>query len=150
MEKGVRMSEFTHIVCPYCNGTNRLPKDKMNEEARCGRCKQSIFNTKPIELSTENISQHLEKNDIPLIIDFWAPWCGPCKVMGPNFEKVASSFKTKVRFAKVNTEAQQSLGVHFNIRSIPTLILFKQGKEVDRVSGALDASALNNWLKQRT
>ena len=143
------MSEFTHIVCPYCNGTNRLPQDKITEDAKCGRCKKSIFNTDPINLTTENISQHLEKNDIPIIIDFWAPWCGPCKIMGPNFEQASRNFKTQVRFAKINTEDQQSLGGHYNIRSIPTLALFKEGKEVDRVSGALDANALINWLNER-
>jgi len=141
------MSEFTHIVCPYCNGTNRLPSDNIKEEAKCGRCKKNIFDTKPIELTTENISQHLEKNDIPVMVDFWAPWCGPCKTMGPNFEQASRDFKTKVRFAKINTEDQQSLGGHYNIRSIPTLVLFKKGKEVDRISGALDANALISWIK---
>ena len=143
------MSEFTHIVCPYCNGTNRLASNKIPNEAKCGRCKKSIFDTKPIELTNENITQHLEKNDIPVIIDFWAPWCGPCKMMGPNFEQAARNYKAKVRFAKVNTEAQQSLGAHFNIRSIPTLVLFKGGKEIDRVSGALDANQLSQWINSK-
>ncbi len=143
------MSETIHIVCPYCNGTNRVASENITKEVKCGRCKENIFDTRPIELTTENIAQHLEKNDIPVIIDFWAPWCGPCKIMGPNFEQAAQGFRTKVRFAKVNTEAQQSLGGHFNIRSIPTLILFKKGKEVDRVSGALDASALHNWINSK-
>jgi len=143
------MNEFTHIVCPHCNGTNRIPKGNIPEEVKCGRCKKSILETKPIELTKENISQHLEKNDIPLIIDFWAPWCGPCKTMGPNFEQASRNFKAKVRFAKVNTQDQESLGGHFAIRSIPTLILFKAGKEVDRVSGALDANALTNWINAK-
>ncbi len=143
------MSDFIHIVCPYCKGTNRLPEDKLSNTAKCGRCKEQLFDTKPISLTTDNISQHLEKNDIPVLIDFWAPWCGPCKMMAPNFEEAAKNFQTKVRFAKVNTEDQQSLGAHFNIRSIPTLILFKQGREIDRISGALDASALTDWLKGR-
>lgn len=143
------MSEFTHIVCPYCNGTNRLPSTKIAEDAKCGRCKKSIFDTLPISLTTDNISQHLEKNDIPVIIDFWAPWCGPCKTMGPNFEQASRNFKTKIRFAKVNTEEQASLGGHFNIRSIPTLVLFKQGKEVDRVSGALDSKSLTSWINSK-
>ncbi len=143
------MSEFTHIVCPHCNGTNRIPSGTVPAEAKCGRCKQSILDTKPIELTTENIRQHLEKNDIPVIIDFWAPWCGPCKTMGPNFEQASRSFRGEVRFAKVNTEDQQSQGAQFNIRSIPTLILFKNGKEVDRVSGALEASQLTSWIRQK-
>jgi len=143
------MSEFTHIVCPYCNGTNRIPKGSTPNEAKCGRCKQFILDTKPIELNSDNIQQHLEKNDIPVLIDFWAPWCGPCKVMGPNFEQASRSFKARVRFAKINTEDQQSLGGYFNIRSIPTLVLFKNGKELDRVSGALDANALISWVQSR-
>ena len=143
------MSEFTHIVCPHCNGTNRIPADSTPDEAKCGRCKQSILDTKPINLTNENFQQHLHKNDIPVIIDFWAPWCGPCKMMGPNFEQAAQNFRAKIRFAKVNTEEQQSLGAHFNIRSIPTLILFKNGKEVDRLSGALDANQLISWLNER-
>jgi len=143
------MNEFTHIVCPHCNGTNRLPSQKLTQDAKCGRCKKPLFDTTPIALSTENISQHLEKNDIPVIIDFWAPWCGPCKIMGPNFEQAARSFKTKVRFAKVNTEDQNSLGTHFNIQSIPTLILFKNAKEIDRVSGALDTNSLIDWINSK-
>ena len=143
------MSEFTHIVCPHCNGTNRIPTGKIPEEAKCGRCKQSILDTKPIELNTDNLEQHLQKNDIPVLIDFWAPWCGPCKIMGPNFEQASRSFKGRVRFAKINTEDQQSLGGHYNIRSIPTLVLFKGGKEVDRVSGALDANQLIAWINSK-
>lgn len=143
------MSEYIHIVCPHCNGTNRIPSSKVPQEAKCGRCKKSILDTRPIELTRDNLEQHLQKNDIPVIIDFWAPWCGPCKIMGPNFEKASANFKARVRFAKVNTEDQQSLGAHFNIRSIPTLVLFKNGKEVDRVSGALDASALTQWINTK-
>ncbi len=148
-KNGDLMSEFIHIVCPFCNGTNRLAKDKISDEAKCGRCKKNLLDTTPIELNTENINQHLQKNDIPVIIDFWAPWCGPCKMMGPNFEQASRNYKAKVRFAKVNTEAQQSLGAHFNIRSIPTLVLFKKGKEVDRVSGALDANQLSQWINSK-
>ena len=143
------MSDFIHIVCPYCNGTNRIPAGRVPDQANCGRCKKSILDTKPIELSSENIQQHLEKNDIPVIIDFWAPWCGPGKIMGHNFEQASHSFRGKVRFAKINTQEHESLGAHFNIRSIPTLVLFKKGKEIDRVSGALDVGQLTDWLKQK-
>lgn len=143
------MSKYTHIVCPYCDGTNRIPSDKTPNEAKCGRCKKSILDTTPIELSIKNIDQHIKKNDIPVIIDFWAPWCGPCKMMAPNFEQASRNFRARVRFAKVNTEEQQSIAGHFNIRSIPTLILFKDGKEIDRVSGALDANQLAQWINSK-
>ena len=143
------MSKYTHIVCPYCDGTNRIPSDKTPNEAKCGRCKKSILDTTPIELSTKNIDQHIKKNDIPVIIDFWAPWCGPCKMMAPNFEQASRNFRARVRFAKVNTEEQQSIAGRFNIRSIPTLILFKDGKEIDRVSGALDANQLTQWINSK-
>lgn len=143
------MSAFIHIVCPHCNATNRIPAEQTPNEAKCGRCKGSILETKPIELAPDNLEQHLQKNDIPLIIDFWAPWCGPCRTMGPNFEKAAKNFRGRVRFAKINTEEQQSLGAKFGIRSIPTLILFKAAKEVDRLSGALDAEQLSQWIRSK-
>ena len=143
------MSDSIHIVCPYCAGTNRIPTDKLQAEPNCGRCKKPLLDTAPIELTKDNIAQHIEKNDIPVVIDFWAPWCGPCKIMGPNFEQASRDFKARVRFAKVNTEDQQSLGGHYNIRSIPTLVLFKQGKEIDRISGALDANQLISWIQSK-
>jgi len=143
------MNDLIHIVCSHCNGTNRIPKDKLQSEPNCGRCKKPLLDTTPVELTKDNIAQHLEKNDIPVIIDFWAPWCGPCKIMGPNFEQASRNFKGKVRFAKVNTEDQQSLGGYYNIRSIPTLVLFKQGKEIDRVSGVLDANQLISWIQSK-
>lgn len=144
------MSAFIHIVYPHCNATNRIPATEVPKEAKCGRCKGSILETKPIELTPDNLEQHLQKNDIPVIIDFWAPWCGPCKMMGPNFEKAAKNFRGRVRFAKINTEEQQSLGAKFGIRSIPTLILFKGAKEIDRLSGALDAEQLSQWIRSKT
>lgn len=142
------MTSSIHIVCPSCNGTNKIPLDAVSP--KCGRCKHELFDTTPIDLSTQNYNQHVEKNDIPVIVDFWAPWCGPCKSMAPNFKKAAENFKGKVRFAKVNTEVEQSIAGEKGIRSIPTLILYKNGKELDRVSGALDATQLTQWIKSKS
>ena len=138
------MSEKIHIVCPSCNGTNNIPKDANN--ASCGRCKHDLLDPKPIELTSDNFNQHIQKNDIPVIVDYWASWCGPCKMMAPVFEQVANDFRGKVRFTKLNTENEQSIAGEKAIRSIPTLILYKDGKEFERVSGALDAQSLKNFV----
>lgn len=142
------MSEKHHIVCPSCNGTNNIPTHAT--KANCGRCKHDLLDTTPVTLTPENFNQHVEKNDIPVVVDFWAPWCGPCKQMAPVFTKVAGDFKGKARFSKLNTEDFQQLAGSYGIRSIPTMILFKNGKELDRVSGALDATGMQNWVKRFT
>jgi len=136
------------VVCPHCLSVNNIPKKNSYKKANCGKCKNSLLETKPIELSTANFDEVVVNSDIPVIIDFWAPWCGPCKMMGPNFLKAATKFPLKMLFTKVNTEDEQQLGARFTIRSIPTLIIFKQGKEVHRVSGALDETALINLVNQ--
>ncbi len=141
------MSDTIHIVCPSCHGTNKIPTTAT--EAKCGRCKSSLFETKPINLTNDNYNQHLEKNDIPVVVDFWAPWCGPCQSMAPNFEAAAKNFAGKVRFAKLNTEEEQAIAAEKGIRSIPTIILYKGGKEIDRISGALDATNLTQWLNSK-
>ena len=140
------MSEKIHIVCPSCNGTNNIPKDATN--ANCGRCKHDLLDPKPIDLNGDNFNQHIQKNDIPVIVDYWAPWCGPCKMMAPVFEQVSKEFRGKVRFTKLNTENEQSIAGEKAIRSIPTLILYKDGKEFERVSGALDATALKQFVSK--
>ena len=142
------MSETIHIVCPECNGTNKIPKSADNP--KCGRCKTELYQSTPLDLNSDNYNQHLQKNDIPVVVDFWAPWCGPCQSMAPNFKKAAESFKGRVRFAKLNTEAEQAIAGEKGIRSIPTLILYKNGQEVDRVSGALDQQSLISWVKSKT
>lgn len=136
------------IVCPHCFKTNALPKKESYLKANCGHCKKSLLDTYPIELSAKNFDHFIANNDIPIVVDFWAPWCGPCKMMAPTFTSVASLFPLKARLVKVNTENEQILGSKFGIRSIPTLIIFKNNKEIDRISGALDANALKNWISK--
>ena len=136
------------IVCPNCLSVNNVPLKDSYKKANCGKCKESLLNTKPIELNQSNFDEVVVNSDIPVIIDFWAPWCGPCKMMGPNFEKAATKFPLKTLFVKVNTQNEQNLGTRFSIRSIPTLIVFKNGKEVHRVSGALDEKNLTQLVSQ--
>jgi len=136
------------IICPNCLSVNNVPIKDTYKKANCGKCKESLLNTKPIELNQINFDEVVVNSDIPVIVDFWAPWCGPCKIMGPNFEKTAAKFPLKTLFVKVNTQNEQNLGARFNIRSIPTLIIFKKGKEVHRVSGALDERNLIQLVSQ--
>lgn len=131
------------VVCPHCLAVNNVPKKDSYKKANCGKCKQSLLDTKPMELNERSFDEVVANSDIPVIVDFWAPWCGPCQMMAPNFERAAQAFPLKARFAKVNTENEQNLGARFGIRSIPTIIVFKDGREVDRVSGALAAKYAN-------
>lgn len=132
------------IVCPNCKSINNVPQKESYLKANCGKCKHSLLDTKPIELTNDSFDEIIVNSEIPVIIDFWAPWCGPCKMMAPNFEKSAKNFPLKALFAKVNTENEQNLGARFGIRSIPTILVFKNSKEVHRVSGALDENSINS------
>lgn len=136
------------IVCPHCLSVNNVPVKESYKKASCGKCKDSLLDTQPLELTSTNFDEVVVNSDIPVIVDFWAPWCGPCKTMGPTFTKTAKKFPLKTLFVKVNTEDEQNLGARFSIRSIPTLIVFKNGNEVHRVSGALDETSLSNLVSQ--
>jgi len=136
------------IVCPHCYSVNNVPQKESYKKANCGNCKKSLLETTPIELTNANFDEVVVNSDIPVIVDFWAPWCGPCKMMAPVFSKVAQKYPLKTLFTKVNTENEQHLGARFGIRSIPTLIVFKNGKEVHRLSGALDESSLSKLVEQ--
>ncbi len=136
------------VVCPNCLSVNNVPKKDSYKKANCGKCKHSLLDTKPMELTQASFDEVIVNSDLPVIVDFWAPWCGPCQMMAPNFEKSATKFPLKALFAKVNTENEQNLGARFGIRSIPTIIVFKDGKEVERVSGALDEANLSRLAQQ--
>lgn len=141
------MSDSQIIACPHCHRKNRVPGNHPSTEGRCGACKQPLFSGHPISLTQANFNAHAS-SDLPLVVDFWAAWCGPCKQFAPVFEQAAATLEPSVRLGKVDTEAEQGLAQRFGIRSIPTLILFKQGKEVDRLSGALPPAQFRAWVEQ--
>jgi thioredoxin 2 len=137
-----------NVVCPHCLKINAIPKKDSYTKANCGSCRNSLLDTTPIELNETNFDHVVVNSELPVIVDFWAPWCGPCKMMAPVFNEVSQKYPLKVMFVKVNTEEQQSLGAKYSIRSIPTLIVYKNGKEVKRVSGALDPLSLSNLVNE--
>lgn len=141
------MPESLHLVCPHCAAVNRIPVAKLGDRPVCGQCKQTLFTGEPLDLNAANFDRHLGRNDLPLVIDFWAPWCGPCRSMAPAFRQAAVDLEPRLRLAKLNTENEQQIAARFNIRSIPTLIVFKGGREIARHSGALDLGALKRWLQ---
>jgi thioredoxin 2 len=134
-----------HIVCPHCDSINRVPVERLTERPNCGRCHQALFEGSPVTLTGESFSRHVERSDLPLLVDFWAPWCGPCKMMAPQFQQAARLLEPRVRLAKVDTEAEPQLGARYGIRSIPTLVLFRGGSELARQSGALGAQDIVRW-----
>ena len=137
-----------NVVCPHCFKVNRIPKKESYAKANCGSCKKSLLDSKPVSVDADKLGTFIANSDIPVVIDFWALWCGPCLQMAPAFEEAALSMPLQAQFLKVNTEEQQTLGAQYSIQSIPTLIVFKNTKEVERLSGALSVGRLQSWVKQ--
>ncbi|BBB27955.1 thioredoxin TrxC [Amphritea japonica] len=137
------------ISCPNCSATNKVPTDRLSDGPKCGKCKQPLFQGAATALTSANYQSMISRNDIPVLIDCWATWCGPCQQFAPVFEQAAAQFEPNVRLAKLDTEAEQTIAARLQIRSIPTLILFKQGKEAARISGALPLGQLKQWLTQQ-
>jgi thioredoxin 2 len=140
------MSGNIHVVCAHCDSVVGLPGERLKDHPRCPKCHAALFAGKPIDLTEANFEKHVGRSGLPLVVDFWAPWCGPCIAMAPHFEAAARQLEPKLRFAKLNTQDEPAPASRFNIRSIPTMIVFRAGKEIVRQSGAMDSGTLSRWL----
>ena len=134
------------VACPACGTPNRVPAPRLGDDPKCGQCGAALLDGQAVALDDASFERFLGRNDLPVLVDFWAAWCGPCRAMAPAFERAAQDLKTKVRFAKLDTERAQGVAARFGIRSIPTMILFRDGREAARVSGAMDARTIAGWV----
>jgi thioredoxin 2 len=141
------MEASLHIVCPHCDTINRVPRAKLADGGRCGQCRQMLFDGHPVALDTARFARHLDKSGVPLLVDFWAPWCGPCRMMAPEFERAAALLEPQVRLVKVNVDEEPALAERFQVRSIPTLLLAFEGRELARAAGARSAAQLAEWTR---
>ena len=139
----------TNIVCPHCHTTNRVRNDRLSQGdgGQCGQCGRALFDAHPVALKDADFDRHLTRSELPVVVDFWAPWCGPCRTMAPVFERAAKELEPRFRFVKVNTDDEQALAARHGIRGIPTLAIFRGGVEVARTSGAMDAARFIAWVR---
>jgi thioredoxin 2 len=140
------MSEHVQVACSHCEGVVRIPSERLGDGPRCPQCHQPLFEGHPVEADARAFERHIQRSEVPIVVDFWAPWCGPCRAMAPVFEAAAQRLEPRVRFVKVNTDEVPELANRFAIRGIPTVIAFKQGREVARQSGAMSGEQLQQWL----
>ncbi len=140
------MKDPLHIVCPHCGTVNRVSASKLNQGGRCGRCRDMLFTGHPLELDGAGFEKQIQRSDVPVVVDFWAPWCGPCVMMAPFYEQATAKLEPRVRLTKLNTEVEQGIAAQFGIRSIPTMIIFKTGQEVARQAGAMDLANIIRWV----
>ncbi len=141
------MADSLIVVCPHCNAPNRLPAARLADGGTCGKCRQALFVRAPLTLTAQTFDTQVGRSDLPVIVDFWAPWCGPCRMMAPAFEQAARELEPACRLAKLDTEAEPALAARYGIRSIPTLVAFSKGREIARQSGAVDAGSLVRWIR---